>query len=146
MIEADLPLSPQGQRRREEIGHMARITARQRRRRRVAGRGALVTLLISAIGGAWWLSGRLQAPLSVTRVVVPPSPFVPQPLPISPTSPRVVVDRIETDPTITARLSIGRTTPRWQMVGDDELLRTLADAGQPAGLIRMNGQEILMTR
>jgi hypothetical protein len=54
------------------------------------------------------------------------------------------VERIATDPTIASRLSVS-TTPRWETVDDTELLQSYAAAGQSAGLIRADGQTILLT-
>lgn len=33
---------------------------------------------------------------------------------------------------------------RWVTIGDDQLLAALAQAGQPSGMVRLNGQAILV--
>jgi hypothetical protein len=57
----------------------------------------------------------------------------------------IVIERIETDPTISERLSVLPRAAQWQQIGDDELLQSLAKAGQPAGLIQVDGNTILVT-
>ena len=43
----------------------------------------------------------------------------------------LLVEQIQTDPTIAQRLSV-LPNPRWQKIDDDELIQSLANAGQPA--------------
>ena len=59
-------------------------------------------------------------------------------------SPVPTVERIATDPGIAARLSI-LPKPKWQAVDDNELLQSFAAAGEPAGLIHLDDQTILLT-
>jgi hypothetical protein len=72
--------------------------------------------------------------------------------PIVPTPPRLAakpmttIVRIDTEPGIADRLAIPNRPPAWARAGDQELLRSLADAGHPAGLIYVNGQAILLSR
>jgi hypothetical protein len=137
-------LSEEGQRRREAIADMARTAARARRQKR-SRRRAITTLAGVAclcVGVAEW-SRHAATPIDPPHVVVKNerTPANPPPIPTG-----VVVTRIETDPNITARLALPRQPARWRVVGDDDLLRTLAEAGHPAGLVRMNGQAILMLR
>ena len=151
MNEMNVILSEEGQRRRDAIGRLAREAARQRWKRRRVGRAVAVGVLV--LIGVWTMRSMQstarprQEVRADHRPPLPVHPVAPAPMPEAPPPPpRILVSRIETDPTITSRLSIGYPPPRWQVIGDDDLLRTLADAGHPAGLIRVNGQEILMTR
>jgi hypothetical protein len=57
-----------------------------------------------------------------------------------------VITTIVTQPGITAQLTLPSHRPRWERIGDDELLQSLAEAGQPAGLINVNGQTVLLSR
>jgi hypothetical protein len=57
----------------------------------------------------------------------------------------LVIERIPTDPTLTQRLTIPPQTPRWQTIGDEDLINDLADAGQSVGLIRTHGQTVLVS-
>jgi hypothetical protein len=135
------PLSPEGERRREAIAAMARHAARGRRLRRRVIQSSVAAAVLLAL--CWptvlWLrsSGRQALP---DRVVVESNP--------SPTvaMSSVAINRVETDAGITERLSIHRPQPRWQAVGDDDLLQTLAQAGHPAGLVEMNGEARLLLR
>ena len=54
------------------------------------------------------------------------------------------IERIPTDPTIADRLSV-TPSAHWQQINDDDLIQSLATAGQSVGLVQMNGQTILLT-
>jgi hypothetical protein len=130
MIDFDEPLSAQGYARRDQILALAKDAARSRRRRRrimpAAGCAALV-LAISLVG--------LRRHSPHLEIAVNPG---------TSSSDVSSVERIATDPTIASRLSVS-TTPRWETVDDTELLQSYAAAGQSAGLIRADGQTILLT-
>jgi hypothetical protein len=134
MIEFHEPLSPGGHARRSEILHLTKRAARRRRVRRrtvqasiVACSLALIAMLITH------MPSRSPQPSNQANV---------QPITQPPTS--VAIERIPTDPTIADRLSV---TPaaHWQQIDDDDLIQSLANAGQSAGLVEMNGQTILLT-
>ena len=61
-------------------------------------------------------------------------------------SPHTVVERIETDPTIADRLALRPGRPRRVMLGDAGLVRELAAAGRPGGVVRINGEVRLLLR
>jgi hypothetical protein len=133
------PLSPQGERRREQLLVVARAAARAHRQKRHQRLVILATIsgLMVPLVTALVLQYRRQ-PVSVAHYTPQPS-SPPQP-------PSVIIAPIETDADITARLALPATPARWRWVGDDELLQTLADAGRPAGLVRINGQSLLLLR
>lgn len=133
MFEYEQFLSPAGARRRDEILRVAQHAARSRRHKRYFVRGA------SAVACAIAITLLLHR----SNVVPPQSPIVelPQKTSIS----TIVIDRIDTDPTIADRLSVRPRAANWQQIGDDELLQSLAKAGQPAGLIHVDGNTILVT-
>ncbi len=57
-----------------------------------------------------------------------------------------MVTYVRTDPTIVDRLRVDPSTPRrWTTIGDRDLLDGLAAAGQPAGLIHVEGRVLLVT-
>ncbi|HSV13671.1 MAG TPA: hypothetical protein VLI90_05390 [Tepidisphaeraceae bacterium] len=134
-------LTQEGLQRREQIAAMARAAARARRRRRVQVRMISVSAAVAVCAfTAVTLNDRprrVTMPGYLPHVAVRNS---------SPRAPGVIVARIETDPNITTRLAIPRQPPRWRVVGDDDLLQTLTEAGHPAGLVRMNGQAMLLVR
>ena len=137
MIEYEEPLSLTGARRREEILQIAQRAARSRRKTRYFMRGvASVACAIAVV----LIVHRIHSP---SANLAPQSPIVR--LPTSPSESAIVIDRIETDPTIADRLSVLPRAANWQPIGDDELLQSLAKAGQPAGLIRADGNTILLT-
>jgi hypothetical protein len=143
MIDEVSPiLSPQGQRRREKIGRLAAQAARQRKRRRIAGRAIVSLACFGLVLSGMWIARSERRPSDRSPIVERPVVPLAHATPAS----TITIARIETDGTITDRLAIRNVSPRWRTIGDDELLRTLADAGHPAGLISMNGQEVLLTR
>jgi hypothetical protein len=135
------PLSVQGQNRRGQILLLAKAEARRRRRRRFTSRGiGVVALLAVAILVFDRTHPTIIAPLAPPSVVQ-----FPQPQPTTPPS-SVVIEYVQTDPTITDRLTIPPQPPRWTSIGDAELLQELAAAGQPAGIAWIDGKAILLPR
>jgi hypothetical protein len=134
MIEYEEPLSPAGLYRCEEILSIAQRAARIRRRKRrfVRGAGAAMCVATALLAIHRMTSESQPSPRVVAEI----------PHPAAPTA--IVIGRIATDPTITDRLSVLPRASQWQEVGDDELLQSLAAAGQPAGLIQMHGQTVLV--
>jgi len=139
---SDLGLSSQGRARRAQILKMAIQQARWRRRRRLAARGGAVMIVLLAIGIAV-----LRTPHSIPH---PPETQITEPTPLPASAPnrapaaKIVIERIQTDPTISLRLAVPQTPPRWQRLDDDHLLQELAQAGKPAGLVKINGQATLV--
>ncbi len=131
-------LSAAGERRKEEILRAAlQASGRRRRRRQMAIGGAvLIPLLMLAIVG---LDVDRQKPEPAV-VVLPPSPMVRK------SRANVMIDRIATDPGIADRLSVGDPAPKWKIIGDDELLQSMADAGSPTGLVELNGRRFFLPR
>jgi len=139
MIDDFEPLSPEGLRRREEILLLAKHDVRRRRRRVLVVRGACAVIGVIATG-LW-----LHHPLSIPRENRPQIAVRHQPTTQPPTS-AVQIVFIETDPAAVSRLFIRDEKPKWQRLGDDALLQSLADAGTQAGLVSVNGREMLVTR
>ena len=138
MTEFEEPLSPNGAIRRERILQIAQRAARTRRHKRYLMRtGASVACAIA-------IAILILHPTHPPSANIPPRTSIAQ-LPTSESKSPIVIERIETDPTITDRLSVLPRAAQWQQIGDDELLQSLARAGQPAGLIRVDGNTILLT-
>ena len=138
-------LSDRGQHRRAEILALARRAARARRHRRTARRvGAAAAVALLFIGVFV-----LVRPRELPRPPIVQRPNTTKPLPIpAPVNPppRIVVTRIETDPTLLSRWAIAPRKPTWQALSDDELLHGLAEAGRPAGLAYVDGHPMLLFR
>jgi len=143
-----MELSSEGRERRDAILRdvSARLpgiaSARRRRRRSVAGGAAVALLLV--VGGAVVLT--MQQRPANQPTLTPPNVAAPEAPPVNETPSidfQIVRTNDEIDPTM-----IVRTDPEAinaMVVSDEELLRTLAEMGRPAGLIRMNGQ-VRLTR
>jgi hypothetical protein len=125
--------------RRESILQLAKGEARRRQRTRRALRASMLVFALLAVS----FIGRLMLPHSAA----PPQIAI-RPLPSAPIAQKslVRIERIETDPNITARLAIAPATPMWKRITDRELLEALADAGKPAGIIEVNGHTTLVPR
>ncbi len=120
------PIDPSDlQQRRQDILHMALREADARRHRRWMARAGGVGVIAIVL-------------FSLIRFPNSPQTNSPQP------SNQIVINYIQTDPNIVQRLAAPPVTPAWTSIGDDELLKTLADAGQPGGLVYMNGQAALL--
>jgi hypothetical protein len=133
----DEPLSPEGAKRRDAILLMAKTEARRRRSRRLVSRGAVGLALVGLIAIAVWRLPVAQRPLEIKSPVARS---------IGSTPPSVVIEYVQTDPTITDRLTLRPSPPRWTNIGDDELVQELAAAGEPAGIVSINGRSMLLTR
>jgi len=140
----DLELSHEGAQRRETILALARDLARQRRHRR---RRVVASAISSAI-----VLAMIVTTMSVLRHGRPPKnlanvsrPLVVMPA-IAPLPSNVTIMRLQTDPSITARLALVPAQRDWRKLDDDELLRVLADAGKPSGLIEFDGRAVLVPR
>jgi hypothetical protein len=140
----DLELSHEGTQRRESILALARDLARQRRHRRRR-------VVASAISGSLVLV-MIVTTMSVLRHAQPPKkladvsrPLVVVPA-IAPPPSSVTIIRLQTDPSITSRLALVPAQRDWRKLDDDELLRVLADAGKPSGLIEFDGRGVLVPR
>jgi hypothetical protein len=137
MIEYEQPLSPAGAQRRDEILRIAQRAARTRRHKRYVMRGA------SAVACAIAVALIVHRSSSPVQSFPSRSPIVQ--VATNARASTIVIDRIHTDPTIADRLAVLPRAANWQQIGDDELLQSLAKAGQPAGLIRVDGNTILVT-
>lgn len=148
--EPDPILSPAGRRRRDAILDAALAAGRRRRTRRRATRGTAVLLALAAVV----MTGRLIDPrpapppalVKVMPAPHPPLPPRPGPPSVPAAPPPVVIERIETDPTIARRLAVQSVPPRWEVLDDAGLVRELAAAGEPAGIVRVNGRVLLLTQ
>lgn len=134
MFEGDVPLSVAGEARRGEILRLAKGEARRRRRRRVGVRIGAVCAVLGLGVVVMWPGGK------ATEVAVKVLPTkAPEP------AAGLKITFIQTDPTIVDRLAVSPVRS-WTVMDDDQLLRSMADAGHPAGLISMNGQTFLLPR
>ena len=147
MTEPRTPLSPAGERRREQILEMAIRGSRWRRHRRIIVRAALTCIALALAAPVLVHLGRMHrpAPLVVHSIEDHDSP--PQARRPAPLAKReVVVTRIATDPDLARRLSIPASRVQWEKIGDDELLEQLGKAGRPAGLASVAGRQMLLFR
>ncbi len=134
MFEFDEPLSPDGHTRRREILNVAKQAARTRRVRRQTGQAAILACSLMLLAT---LITRMPS-----RSMQPDNQANREPISASPAE--TPIERIPTDPTIADRLSV-TPSARWQQINDDDLIQSLANAGQSVGLVQMNGQTILLT-
>ncbi len=143
MIDPFENLSPGGVARREAILRQTLQAVRRRRRRRQTlrlGAGlAVVALAVVLIRLPRNPGSAPQPPVSPIAVVE----ASPAPTPGPAAGPFVQI--IPPDPDICARLAAPELPPTWRTINDDQLLAALTESGQPAGLIRIAGQTLLMT-
>ena len=141
-------LSPDGEARRRHILRVAVQEADSMRHRRIRQRFIAACSLALIIG---ILIPYRRAPQIVKHedsrpaITNPPATtaLVPKHLP----EPRaIVITRIQTDPTIAARLALQPQKPTWQKIGDDALLERLSEAGKPAGLAYLDGRAVILFR
>lgn len=138
-------LSPEGERRREEIlrevsGRLPAIAARRRAKRRAAA-GTLAVLLLVCAAVVWMIPtspGPTPTPTSAPQVVL-----IEPTIEYDPLIDYAVVESSPVDPSVYVRTDTESINA--MVITDDELLRELAAIGRPAGLIRMNGQ-VRLTR
>jgi hypothetical protein len=131
------PLSHEGSIRREQILALAHQTAHRRRNFRLARPVAIALVPIAIVVG---MVIRMPLPTPVSQqVVVHATPAVIL-------QPGIAVEYLQTDPTITDRLTLPPVQPRWTSIDDRQLLDELAAAGQPAGIVCMNGKTFLLPR
>ena len=140
----EVVLSPQGHARRDQILELALCQVRRRRRRRKALRVGVLCVALAGIGVAAFRTSHspLDHPESppIAKVSIPRAT-----LPIDRASPKkIVIECVQTDPTIVRRLAAPRVAPKWELIDDDQLLQELAKAGKPAGLARIDGQAMLL--
>jgi len=147
MTDPHESLSPAGLLRREAILRATLGTVRERRRRRR-------TVQLMAAVAAVALLALLSYPRRPTGAAAPqPGPLVVLPPSTGPSNPPgnsdtagPLVQVIPADPTVSTRLAVPALPPTWRSIDDDVLLATLAETGQPAGLVRINGQTLLLAR
>jgi hypothetical protein len=140
MNDEPIILSDEGRLRHRQILEAALRASRSRKRRRVAigatSAGAAVATIALLL-------------LRQTNITAPPSPIT---LPVAitpatePAAPLVIVQRIETDPNILRRLALPPIQSIVRHINEDELLKELADAHQPAGVISVDGKARLIFR
>jgi hypothetical protein len=131
--------SPQGESRRRQILQMAQGEARRRRNRRHIVRGTGLTAVAVVVALAVILPR--HRPIAVHERLQPMAQLTP---PVA--EPSTTIVYVQSDPDITDRLTIKPQAPRWTNLSDRELLDELAAAGQPAGIVCMNGKTILLPR
>lgn len=134
MIDQPLPLSPAGQTRRDQILALAvRETRRRHRRRQTLRACTACALLLLAIPPVI----RWARPHRPGVALVRQNPDQPYQL----ATPKLAITRIQTEHGLAERLAIPRQ--HWQRIGDDELLRQLAEGHLAGGLVRVNDRQTL---
>lgn len=141
MLDPDI--SPWGQMRREQILGLALRQARRRRRRRQAMRIGTICVALCCIGVVTLRVLRTSPDHpgeSTAKVSVPNAKS-----PVDQSQPaKLDIEHIQTDPTIAHRFAVPQVAAKWERIDDVQLLRELAEAGQPAGLVRMDGRVTLV--
>jgi hypothetical protein len=145
MIEEPDILSPQGRRRRDEIGRLAREAARRRRRTRRIVPAVAVSVVFLMVAVAMFRF-RPISPAPQSPIARKETKAAPLPAPSPPADFGITVALIKTESGISDRLSVPAKPREWSNAGDDELLQSLADAGHPSGLLYTNGEAILLAR
>ncbi len=146
MTDPEMPISPAGMQRREAILRLAKQQAGKKRFRRRGRHAAIAIIPLLFVAGILMQyvrsnSSNKSQPVAKTSPIVVPAPRLPVP-PV----PAVIISWITTDPTITDRLAIRPQRRTWKEMNDDQLLQSLAAAGQPSGLIRLDGRIYLLRR
>jgi len=115
----------------ELIGELVR-----HHRRRQAGRAAALALLLAIAGALAWHFASTPAP----RAPAPPPPPAE-----APTYESIDLTMVSDDRGIVARLAVPpRSVADEVFIDDDQLFALLAQAGQPAGLLRAHGKTIVL--
>lgn len=151
------PLSPIGMTRRDAILRAAQQHARSRRtRRRVVRSSAAVCLITLIMGGiALLIRPHASAPAPAPAVALNPEPTpdrVPNPTPREhqENAPQAVAfdsfsfEAIQTNPTIEQRYALVERPDSVAQMSDDQLLRSLHDAGVDAGLATIGGRSVVI--
>ena len=139
MSELKPQLSEYERGRREEILSLAlRAASRRRWRRRSFN---VVVVIFVATSVAIWAHRESSTPL-VPIVLVPTSQPKAGPSDMN----QIIVERIADDPDVVARLTIPPSPSTVRRIGDEQLLKELAAADEPAGLAYVNGKAELIYR
>jgi len=150
--ESTVTLSAAGRARRDamleelmvEVGRVRRARSLRRRCKSAVALALLlggVALLPRLLGG----SGPSSAPVPPAPVAGPvesPS-FVPNAPVRQPDQRFTHVQRLSTDPAVLSRFAPAPANGTIEIVDDSALLRALAEIGRPAGLIEIDGREIV---
>jgi len=147
MFDEPIILSDEGRLRQQLILQAALGASQDRKRRTTVIRAARVSAAVVLMGLILWpvvysrtskppTNGGFSTIHTVPRTV--PAPTVTQAAPV------VIVKRIETDPDILKRLALPPIQSTVRHISEDELLRELADAHQPAGVISVDGKAWLV--
>jgi hypothetical protein len=139
-------LSAAGAARRRMILHAALRQADRRRRRRLAVRGgtvvgagaAIAAILLFALPSSDRHTQPHQVVIEPKQVPSPPStgPVDAKRTKVAPPAPPIIVEIIRAD----------QIKPKWEIIDDDQLLAALASAGQPSGLVTLNGKTEIVPR
>jgi hypothetical protein len=158
MNEPYLPLSDEGERRKEKILEIARREAGRLRHWRGFRRVGVVAMAMGLAATLVVQSRRWRTSPEIVhhspRPQHDPAPPVVEPVvtPIrhavaSARRPKeVVITRVMTDPGIARKLAVKSAPTGWKQINDDELLAELAAAHRPAGLAYVDGREIVLFR
>ena len=143
-------ISYEGVKRRDDILRLAKHVAQGRRRRRkLILNSAVYTLFISISLMTAYVAMKVPIRPSnspeIAQIAKPADSTAPNTPKVDEKITEVTYDRIETDPTLLDRLSIKPEAPVWRSINDDELFRTLVDAGIHGGIVELDGTPILLT-
>jgi len=149
MNDDPIILSEEGRLRQQQILQAALGASRDRKRRTTVVRAAQVSAAVVLIGLILWpvvysRMSRLTAHDGISVIQTGPR-RLPEPTVIQ-AEPLIIVKRIETDPNILERLALPPIKSTARHISEDELLRELADAHQPAGIISVDGKARLIFR
>ncbi|MDB5357807.1 MAG: hypothetical protein JWN24_4260 [Phycisphaerales bacterium] len=157
MNESFLPLSPEGERRKESILDAARCEAGRLRHRRRVRRAvvATVTIAMAASLAIRWQRGRSAVEIVHNGTIHPDrrphdiGPVVqpsPRAIPVAHRPKEIAITVVKTEPDIARRLAVKPEPTGWKRINDDQLLAELAAAHRPAGLAYVDGREIVLFR
>jgi hypothetical protein len=154
MADDDPILTPAGRERRDRIEAIAvrAALARRTRRRAVRAAAALMTAVAAALAIRIARPGPHDQPRPLPPLArLPRDEPAARPAPVATSEPTsvpapVAITFVPTDPSIVDRLRAEPAgPPRWQAIGDRELLDALVAAGRPTGMVRAGGRVYLVT-
>lgn len=139
------PLSQLGQRRRDDILRDVLTQAKRRRVRRKAAKTLGVCAVMLGVIGLYALRPRSTPPLITTPDPIAPPVIARAPETAAPAFTRIAFAEIQTDRAILSRYVLRRDEEdRPKVMNDDELLKSLHQAGVDAGIAHVGSQALVV--
>ncbi len=146
---SDSILSPEGRLRQASILRLALDESRSCRRRQMTGKAMAAGVCLLIVFSVFRSTHPTDTPQpQVVQQMPSVKREVPQPVINLTPAPqkKIVVSRIETDPSLLTKWTIPPRKPTWTVIDDDELLRRLGEAGRPAALAYVDGRTVILFR